>query len=138
MVVVGAASGCAGGLHTSLGGDVVDRGYKITGTRWGGEVSGVTAIALRAYPSNGNTALCAAWGWTDPRLATVSTQYAGSAKLYLAGDAIVNGFAFGERLGEIEEILGAPASCVETGTPWKAAYADAEPELRAPRRFYVD
>ncbi|MBX2855740.1 MAG: hypothetical protein KTR21_12180 [Rhodobacteraceae bacterium] len=131
MVCAVSVAGCASVYAPSVGTEVVDRSYKLTGTRWRGS-SDYTLIAIRAYERNGKTALCAAYGYVGDfiELPQVSMKLIEGSKLYYNDDPILVGMRFAARHDEVESMIGKMSNCIVTDVDWKPDYKDAQPELR--------
>jgi tRNA threonylcarbamoyladenosine modification (KEOPS) complex Pcc1 subunit len=128
-------SGCASVYAPSVGTEVVDRSYKITGARWHNKTD-ITILAIRAYDANGMTAICGAYGYVGDYLEMpqLSKTLIESAKLYLDDDPILVGLRFATRHDKVDTILGKSANCIVTDVKWMPKFKDAKPNIRRSRK----
>ena len=138
LACVASIAGCASVYAPSIGTELVDRRYKLTGTRWRGS-SDYTLLAVRAYQQNGKTALCGAYGYVGEfiELPQISMKLIESSKLYLNDDPILVGLRFAARHDKVETMIGKMANCIVTDVDWKPEYEDAKPKIRrGPKIIY--
>ncbi|MEM7546840.1 MAG: hypothetical protein AAF367_15020 [Pseudomonadota bacterium] len=82
-----------------------------------------TEIAVTAFEHDGKAIVCAAAGGGDAGwLETVLN----SATIYINGEEIAAGLAFGARYPDQNGLTGSDAPCVETATAWKPDYTGAK------------
>lgn len=109
-------------------------------TRGGGTWnSGETLIvAVEAREREGRVGVCAAWTVENQTANTLGLQdeVLETGVVEIAGDRIAQDLEFALEAPAGAGLLGRPAGCVVTDTPWRSAYAEAEPQILFPRQFF--
>jgi hypothetical protein len=120
-------------LPAPLATEAVGPAYHAGGGQW--DDGGAVVILVRTFEREGRVAFCGTWTAhsNSTRTLLLNDYVANVALLRLAGDRIHQGLGMLPEARYRPDMSGATARCYLTDQPWRAAYADADPEIRIPR-----
>jgi hypothetical protein len=120
-------------LPAPLATEAIGPAYHAGGGQWSD--GGGVIFLTRTFEQDGRVAFCGAWTAhsNSARTLFLNDYVAEVAVLRLAGDRIQHGLSLLPEARYRPDMTGATARCYLTEQPWRAAYADAEPEIRIAR-----
>jgi hypothetical protein len=132
LVAAVALSACVR-LPAPLATEAVGSAYHAGGGQWD-DGAGVV-ILVRAFERDGRVAFCGLRAVHSRTARTMlhNDYVAGAALLRLGGDRIQHGLGMLPEARYRPDMTGATARCFLTDRPWRAAYAEAAPEIRIAR-----
>ena len=137
LVVVIALAACVR-LPAPLAIEPVGPAYHAGGGQW--DDGAAVIILLRTFEQDGRVAFCGTWTaqGNSARTLFLNGYVPRVAVLRLAGDRIHQGLGILPEARYRPDMTGAPVRCYLTDRPWRAAYADAAPEIRIARLQFSD
>ncbi len=133
LVAIALAGAACVRLPVPLATEAVGPAYHAGGGQW--DDGAAVVILLRTFEREGHVAFCGARTVhsTTTRTLFLNDYVANVAVMRLAGDRIHQGLGMLPEARYRPDMTGATARCYLTERPWRAAYADAAPEIRIAR-----
>lgn len=130
------ALGACATTGTPVGSVPVDEGFTTSGARFSTGTTIDFAIAPRE--ADGRLALCGAYVVRNPTAQTIpyTTQALSSGAVQIDGETVLSDPTGFRRIDEDAGLLGAPARCLATETPWRPGFAEARPETTFVRQTF--
>lgn len=133
LILAGAVLAACATQGRPIAGQTVDEDYAVGGFQW---QSGATVYVLaKTFRSGENVGLCVAWtarGGINV-LANAHREVIAAGSVFLDGTRVHQGLGFGNEIGPEGDVIGKASNCIETSTPWRAEFENAEPKPRFPR-----